>query len=210
MLSVTVMFEITNEYGKILTKHDNKVTANRRGAAQPAQTTTPTITPSSSIQHIAPTFSAKELAWGTGMDEYNKLKAKVTNFFTRNESNYIKGHMKQMIVTTMDAKWSKFVESNIKDDPPPQQTFLRMLQVVDEQMWVNHPQIRRVRRWLKVEINPNEPIYNYIARFETAMEDARTTSLTWENFNLLLIILGTKHDKFIEDVLKDPSKTQKN
>ena len=70
--------------------------------------------------------------------------------------------MKQMIVTTMDAKWSKFVESNIKDDPPPQKTFLRILQVVDEQMWVNHPQIRRIRRWLKFEINPNEPIYNYI------------------------------------------------
>ena len=91
----TVMFEITNEYGKILTKHDNKVTPNRGGATQPAQTTTPTITPSSSIQHIAPTFSARELVWGTGMDEYNEWKAKVTNFFTGNEANYIWGHMKQ-------------------------------------------------------------------------------------------------------------------
>ena len=86
----------------------------------------------------------------------NEWKAKVTNFFTGNETNYICGHMKQMIITTMDAKWSKFVESYIKDDPPPQQTFLRILQVVDEQMWVNHPQIRRIRRWLQVEINPND------------------------------------------------------
>ena len=76
-------------------------------------------------------------------------------------------------------------------------------------MWVNHPQIRRIRRWLKVEINPNEPIYNYIARFETAMDDAKTTSLTWENFNLLFIILGTRHDKFIEDVLKEAKQDPK-
>ena len=52
-----------------------------------------------------------------------------------------------------------------------------------------------------------------MARFEMAMEDAKTTSLTWEKFNLLLIILGTKHDKFIEDVLKeakqDPKKLSK-
>ena len=78
-----------------------------------------------------------------------------------------------------------------------------------KQMWINFPPIRRIRRWLKVEINPNEPIYIYIARFEMAMEDAKTTALTWENFNLLLIILGTKHDKFIEDVLKEANRIQK-
>ena len=60
-----------------------------------------------------------------------------------------------------------------------------------------------------MEINPHEPIYNYMSRFEIAMEDAKTATLTWENFNLLLTILGTKHDKFIEDVLKEAKQDPK-
>ena len=52
------------------------------------------------------------------------------------------------------------METTIKDDPPPNHSFESIIHVVDVQMWENHPQIRRIRRWLKVEINPNEPIHN--------------------------------------------------
>ena len=86
-----------------------------------------------------------------------------------------------MIIATLDAKWAPFVESYTKGDTPVQQTFQRILQVVDEQMWINFPPIRRIRRWLKVEKDPNEPIYNYMSRFEMAMDEAKTATLTWEN-----------------------------
>ena len=65
----TVMFEITNQYDTILSKHDNKMLEKREGAAQQTAAPTPTITPSSSIQHIASTFSAKELAWDTNLGQ---------------------------------------------------------------------------------------------------------------------------------------------
>ena len=82
-----------------------------------------------------------------------------------------------MIIATLDAKWARLVESYTKGDTPVQQTFQRILQVV----WINFPPIRRIRRWLKVEKDPNEPIYNYMSRFEMAMDEAKTATLTWEN-----------------------------
>ena len=113
-----VMLKITTNYGLILAKHNKKVSEERGGTTQNTQATTPTITPSSSIQHIAPAFSTKELTWGSGMDEYNEWKAKVSNFFTGNENNYLWGHTKSMIIATLDAKSSRFVESYTKDDTP--------------------------------------------------------------------------------------------
>ena len=74
------MLEITKEYGAILANHDKNMAEKTGGTQQTTQATTPTLTPSSSIQHIAPAFSAKELAWGSGMDEYNEWKTKVSNF----------------------------------------------------------------------------------------------------------------------------------
>ena len=109
-----VMLEITTNYGLILAKHDKQVAEERGGTEQNIQATTPTITPSSSIQHIAPAFSAKELQWGSGMDDYNEWKSNVSNFFTGNENNYLWGHTKSMIIATLDAKWARFVESYTK------------------------------------------------------------------------------------------------
>ena len=49
-----------------------------------------------------------------------------------------------------------------------------------------------------------------MSRFKSAMEDARLADLTWEQFNLLLTILGTNNNELIEDVLKEAKQNPKN
>ena len=68
------MTNITNRYDNLITMHDAEILRRKGGADQTVPMQAPVAAPSSNIQHIALTFSAKELTWETTIDQYTESK----------------------------------------------------------------------------------------------------------------------------------------
>ena len=65
----TVMTNITYRHDTLLARHYAKVLKRKGGAEQTVPVQAPVAAPSSNIQHIAPSFSAKEPSWETTINE---------------------------------------------------------------------------------------------------------------------------------------------